>query len=250
LRRRDSLPVLLLNPRPTAEASRLPEGAAKAQAVRAMFDTIAPRYDLVNRIMTFGLDRRWRRTAVASLHLEPRSRVLDVACGTGDLCRDLLAAGYQPVGVDMSMGMLSHSRVDVAMIQTDALELPLSPTSFDGAVSGFALRNFVALGPVFAELGRVIRPGGRVALLDVSAPSNPILRAGHSAYFGHVVPRIGAAFSDRDAYRYLPKSVAYLPSGDQMLDQLRQAGFESVDRRLLSGGVTQLITGTRSGAVP
>jgi len=213
-----------------------------------MFDTIAPRYDLVNRIMTFGLDRRWRRTAVTSLGLERGARVLDVACGTGDLCRDLVAAGHQPVGVDVSMGMLSHARIAVPLIQTDALELPLPQGSFDGAVSGFALRNFVALGPVFAELARVIRPGGKVALLDVSEPSNPVLRAGHSVYFGHVVPRIGALFSDRDAYRYLPESVAYLPTGDRMLDQLRHAGFESVERRFLSGGVTQLLTATRSGA--
>ncbi len=247
MRGRSSLPVLLLNTRPAAETSRLPEGAAKAKAVRAMFDTIAPRYDLVNRIMTFGLDRRWRRTAVTSLGLQPGARVLDVACGTGDLCRDLVAAGHQPVGVDLSMGMLSHARTSVPLIQTDALDLPLPPSTFDGAVSGFALRNFVALGPVFRELGRVVRPGGKVALLDVSEPANPILRAGHSVYFGHVVPRIGAAFSDRDAYRYLPKSVAYLPPGDEMLDQLRQAGFESVQRRLLSGGVTQLITATRGG---
>ncbi len=250
MRGRSPLPVLLLNTRSAAEASRLPEGAAKAQAVRAMFDTIAPRYDLVNRIMTFGLDRRWRRMAVRSLGLDPGALVLDVACGTGDLCRDLVTAGHQPVGVDLSMGMLAHARFSVPFIQTDALNLPLADAAFDGAVSGFALRNFVALGPVFRELGRVIRPGGKVALLDVSEPPNPILRAGHSVYFGHVVPRIGAVFSDRDAYRYLPKSVAYLPPGDQMLDQLRQAGFGLVERRLLSGGITQLITATRNGVSP
>lgn len=211
-----------------------------------MFDTIAPRYDLVNRIMTFGLDRRWRRQAVRSLGLAPGSVVLDLACGTGDLCRDLAGAGYEPVGADLSLGMLSRARTDAPLVQADALELPLPAGCVDGAVSGFALRNFVALPPVFAELVRVVRPGGRIALLDVAAPTNPFLRAGHAVYFGHVVPRIGAVFSDREAYRYLPKSVAYLPPGDQMLAMLRDGGFAHVSRRLMSGGVTQLITATRS----
>ena len=213
-----------------------------------MFDTIAPRYDLVNRVMTFGLDRGWRRAAVASLDLEPGSVVLDVACGTGDLCRDLASAGFRPLGLDMSMGMLAHARTPAQLVNTDALAMPLAPASVDGVVSGFALRNFAGLEPLFGELGRVVRPGGRVALLDVAVPANPIVRAGHSVYFGHVVPRIGALLSDRDAYRYLPKSVAYLPEPERMLDTLRDAGFEKVDRRLLSGGITQLITATRRGA--
>ena len=211
-----------------------------------MFDTIAPRYDLVNRIMTFGLDRRWRRRAVQALGLAAGALVLDLACGTGDLCRDLGIARYRPVGADLSLGMLRQARTDAPLVQSDALELPLPAGRVDGAVSGFALRNFVALPPVFAELARVIRPGGRVALLDVAAPTNPILRTGHAAYFGHVVPRIGAVFSDREAYRYLPKSVAYLPPGDEMLTMLRDSGFTDVTRRLMSGGVTQLITATRS----
>lgn len=214
--------------------------------MREMFDTIAPRYDLVNRIMTFGLDRTWRRAAVRALDLPPASVVLDLACGTGDLCRDVASAGYRPVGVDLSMGMLRHARTTAQLIHADACELPLSRASIDGVVSGFALRNFSGLEPVFAELARVTRPGARVALLDVAVPSNPLMRAGHAVYFGHVVPRIGAAFSDRDAYRYLPKSVAYLPDPPRMLGMLREAGFEAVERRLLSGGITQLITATRS----
>jgi demethylmenaquinone methyltransferase/2-methoxy-6-polyprenyl-1,4-benzoquinol methylase len=212
-----------------------------------MFDHIAPRYDLVNRIMTFGLDRRWRRAAVKALGLEPGSQVVDVGCGTGDLCRDLNAVGYRALGVDMSMGMLAHARASAPLLQADALELPLPASRLDGAVSGFALRNFVALPPVFSELARVIRPGGRIALLDVSSPSNPIMRAGHSIYFGRVVPLIGGVLSDGDAYRYLPRSVAYLPSGEEMLNQLRRAGFDAVERHLLSGGITQLITATRGG---
>ncbi len=224
----------------------LPQGEAKTRAVRAMFDTIAPRYDLVNRVMTFGLDRGWRRAAVRSLALPVGSRVIDVACGTGDMCRDLAGAGYDPVGVDLSSGMLAHARTTAPLVHTDALQLPLAPAGVDGAVSGFALRNFVALAPLFAELARVVRPSGRIALLDVATPTNAVLRAGHAAYFGHVVPRIGAVLSDRDAYRYLPRSVAYLPPTGELLDTLEGAGFHAVERRLLAGGITQLITATRS----
>lgn len=210
-----------------------------------MFDTIAPRYDLVNRLMTFGLDRLWRRHAVAALDLGPGSLVVDLACGTGDLCRDLDSAGHRPVGVDLSFGMLRHARTSAPLVQGDGLNLPFPDASVDGAVSGFALRNFVALPPVFEELARILRPGGRIALLDVATPGNPVLRAGHSVYFGHVVPRIGGLLSDRSAYRYLPKSVAYLPPGDGILEMLSAAGFGAVRRRMLSGGITQLITATR-----
>ncbi len=210
-----------------------------------MFDTIAPRYDLVNRVMTFGLDRIWRRRAVNDLDLGPGSIVVDLACGTGDLCRDLESAGHRSIGVDLSLGMLRHARTSAPLVQGDGLRLPFPDASVDGVVSGFALRNFVALGPVFEELARVIRPGGRVALLDVATPANPLLRTGHSVYFGHVVPRIGGLLSDQAAYRYLPRSVAYLPPGDAMIAMLGAAGFGAVQRRLLSGGITQLITATR-----
>ena len=224
----------------------LPEGEAKARAVREMFDTIAPRYDLINRIITFGLDRRWRRTTVDALSLAQGSTVLDVACGTGDLCIDLGSRAYLPVGIDLSIGMLTHARTSAPLVQTDALAMPFPASSFDGAVSGFALRNVVALGSLFSELGRVVRPGGRISLLDVDSPANPVLRVGHSMYFGHVVPRIGSLLSDRDAYRYLPKSVAYLPPAETTLSLLRDAGFVDTRRQLLSGGITQLITATRS----
>lgn len=213
--------------------------------MRTMFDTIAPRYDVVNRIMTFGLDRMWRQKAVTALKLGPGSLVLDLACGTGDLCRDLASAGHQPVGADLSFGMLAHARTQAPLVQGDGVELPLPTGRIDGAISGFALRNFVGLPPVFAELARVIRPGGRVALLDVATPANPVLRAGHAVYFGSVVPRIGGLLSDQDAYQYLPKSVAYLPPGDRMLEMLAEAGFGAVRRQMLSGGITQLVTATR-----
>jgi len=223
----------------------LPEGEEKVTAVRAMFDAIAPRYDLVNRIMTFGLDVRWRRRAVRALDAGPGATVVDLACGTGDLCRDLASAGFRPVGVDLSLGMLRHARTDAPLVEADALRLPVADGSVDAAVSGFALRNFVALEPVLDELARVVRPGGRIALLDVATPANPVLRAGHHVYFGRVVPRIGGALSDPAAYRYLPRSVAYLPPPDTMLAMIGTAGFGAVRREMLTGGIAQLLVGTR-----
>ena len=223
----------------------LPQGEAKVVAVRAMFDAIAPHYDLVNRIMTFGLDIRWRRRTIQELGLPPAARVLDLACGTGDLARDLRRRGLHPIGADLSWGMLAHAKAAAPLVQGDALCLPFATASLDGAVSGFALRNFLALPPVFAELARVVRPGGRIGLLDVSQPESALLRAGHRVYFGRVVPVIGGLLSDAGAYRYLPKSVAYLPSVPDLLGELRDAGFTTVQRHQLSGGITQLFTATR-----
>jgi demethylmenaquinone methyltransferase/2-methoxy-6-polyprenyl-1,4-benzoquinol methylase len=223
----------------------LPQGEAKQRMVRDMFDAIAPRYDLVNRIMTFRLDVRWRKRTVASLGLDRGALVLDLAAGTGDLCRDLQAAGYRPVGVDLSFGMLAAARTDAPLVHADALRLPVPDGSVDGATCGFALRNFVDLGGFLAELARVVKPGGRIALLEVAEPANPVLRAGHGVYFGRVVPRIGALLSDADAYRYLPKSVAYLPEPPALVQMLRDAGFADGRRETLTGGISQLLTGTR-----
>jgi len=213
--------------------------------VRAMFDAIAPRYDLVNRVMTFRLDVRWRKRTVRALALPPRSLVLDLAAGTGDLCRDLAAAGHHPVGVDFSYGMLAAARTDAPLVQADALCLPFPDSSADGATCGFALRNFVDLAAFLRELGRVIRPGGRIGLLEVSEPANPLLRAGHGVYFGKVVPRIGALLSDASAYRYLPRSIEYLPAPPALLGMVRSAGFGDAVRVPLSGGISQLLVGTR-----
>lgn len=223
----------------------LPQGQAKVRAVRAMFDAIAPRYDLVNRILTFRMDVGWRKRAVQALGLPPGSVVADVAAGTGDLCRELEHHGMRPVGIDLSWGMLAHARTDSPLVQADALRLPVADGAFDGVTSGFALRNFADLGAFFDECARVVRPGGRVVLLDVAEPVNPVLRRGHAWYFGKVVPRIGGLLSDPAAYRYLPQSVAYLPPPAAMLDRLRAAGFDHVDRRLLSGGISQLVTTTK-----
>jgi demethylmenaquinone methyltransferase/2-methoxy-6-polyprenyl-1,4-benzoquinol methylase len=230
--------------RRTQEA--LPEGPDKAVAVEAMFDAVAPRYDLVNRIMTFGLDRRWRRITVTSLGLPPGAVVADLACGTGDLCADLTRRGLTPVGFDLSAGMLAAAHSTAPLVRADVLSLPLPGSSMDGATCGFALRNLIDLTGFLAELARVVRPGGRIALLEVAEPTHPALRFGHRLYFTRVVPRIGAALSDATAYRYLPRSVVYLPPVDALVEAVASAGFPDVHRRTLSGGIVQLLVGTRS----
>ena len=225
----------------------LPTGEAKVAAVDAMFDAIAPRYDLCNRVISLGLDVGWRRQTVRALGLAGGSRVLDLACGTGDLCRDLVRAGLVPVGVDRSAGMLAAARAPgTPLVRGDALSLPLREAAVDGVVCGFALRNFAGLAPVFAECARVVRPGGVVAFLEVDTPDSTLMRAGHRLWFGGVVPLIGAVLSDAAAYRYLPRSVAYLPPPGELAGLLAGAGFTRVDRRRLSGGIAQLLTAVRS----
>ncbi len=229
------------DPRPEG----LPEGDEKRRAVRSMFDAIAPRYDLVNRIMTFRLDVRWRRRAVAELGLPSGSLVADLACGTGDFCREIDTAGLRSVGFDLSRGMLAAARTAAPLVEADILTLPVVPHRFDGITCGFALRNVVDLTALFDELARVTRPGGRIALLEVSEPTNPVIRRGHALYFGKVVPLVGGLLSDRDAYRYLPRSAAYLPPPETLTAMLGMAGFASVSRRALTAGAAQLLTATR-----
>jgi len=229
----------------TGADAPLPQGEEKARAVRRLFDTISPRYDLVNRVMTFGMDVGWRRRTVRELRLPGRSLVFDLACGTGDLCRELASAGYRPVGVDFSHGMLTAARTEAPLVEADILRLPVGDAVADGVTCGFALRNVVSLEAFFRETARVVRPGGRVTLLDVSEPDNAVLRAGNSVYFRRIVPLIGGLLSDGGAYRYLPRSTAYLPPPDEMLRMLRQAGFPDAVRHQLTGGLTQLLVGTR-----
>ena len=210
-----------------------------------MFDTIAPRYDRLNRLLTFRLDIGWRRRTVRSLALEPGSLVADLACGTGDLCRDLHQTGYQVIGIDLSWGMLTASQTEVPLIHGDVLSISLPDHSMDGITCGFALRNLEALHPFLAEIARVLRRGGRMALLEVDRPTNPFLRFGHGLYFNRVVPWVGGLLSDRDAYRYLPRSVAYLPDQAELLALIANAGFVEVGKQRLSGGIAQLLTATR-----
>jgi len=227
-------------------SKQLPQGDEKVRAVRSMFDAIAPRYDLVNRIMTFRMDVRWRTRTVRDLRLPQGSLVADLACGTGDFCRELQKQGLQAIGFDLSFGMLAAARTSAPLAEADALSLPVPDGSLDGITCGFALRNLVELGGFFTELARTVRPGGRIALLEVAEPPNRFLRWGHSIYFGSIVPKVGGLLSDPSAYQYLPKSVAYLPEPGVMLQQLADAGFVQVERQLLSTGISQLITATRS----
>lgn len=210
-----------------------------------MFDAIAPRYDLVNRVMTFRLDTRWRRRAVRDLKLSPGATVLDLASGTGDLCIDLQRVGLIPISMDLSYGMLANGRSTAPRAQADILRLPIPDQSVDGVICGFALRNLVDLKTFFVECARVLKPGGRVALLDVGVPHNPLLRFGNNIYFGKIVPKIGALISDGPAYRYLPRSIAYLPDRHTLVQMLRDAGFADATHAQLSGGLTQLMVGTR-----
>jgi demethylmenaquinone methyltransferase/2-methoxy-6-polyprenyl-1,4-benzoquinol methylase len=230
----------------SASEPLLPEGEEKRRAVRSLFDSISSRYDLVNRVMTFGMDTGWRRRAVRELRLPGNVLVLDLACGTGDLCNELQRSGYRAVGIDFSHGMLEASTTSAPLVEADVVQLPVRDAGADGVTCGFALRNVVDLGAFFTELGRIVRPGGRIALLDASEPDGRVMRAGHGIYFRHVVPRIGGLLSNAEAYAYLPRSMAYLPRPADMLAMLGDAGFPDAARMQLSAGITQLLTGTRA----
>jgi demethylmenaquinone methyltransferase/2-methoxy-6-polyprenyl-1,4-benzoquinol methylase len=232
----------------------LPAAAEKRAAVRAMFDRIAPRYDLLNRLLTGGLDQRWRRALLAAARVGPGDRVVDLACGTGDLAALASARGADVIGVDFSREMLRAARrraarrggVATAFVQADAQALPLASASASVVTCGFALRNFVSLPAALAECARVLRPGGRLALLEVDRPRLGAVRAGHSLYFDRVVPRIGALLSDRAAYRYLPDSTAYLPAEPELLQWIERAGFARPAKRRLLLGAAQLLLAERA----
>ena len=223
----------------------LPTGDEKAEKVQSMFDRIAPRYDFVNRIMTFRLDVRWRKQTVKALNLETGSVVIDLACGTGDFCTELERAGMKALGFDFSMGMLEAGRSSSPLSQSDVLSLPIRSATIDGATCGFALRNLTKLEPFFDEVARVLKQGGRFGFLDVAEPENKILNWGHHLYFDRVVPKVGALLSDKSAYTYLPKSVSYLPTHEKIVEMIEDAGFQNVHRRLFVPGSAQLFTGEK-----
>ncbi|HXY91202.1 MAG TPA: ubiquinone/menaquinone biosynthesis methyltransferase [Acidimicrobiia bacterium] len=225
----------------------LPEGDEKRHEVERMFDRVAPSYDRMNRVISLGLDRGWRRHTVDELELSPGSLVLDLACGTGDLCNDLTAGGFAAVGVDSSAGMLGAAHAGVPLVRGDAARLPIRDANFDGVVCGFALRNFVELTSVFSEIARVLRRGGRFAALDATVPSNPLLRAGNALWFRGAVPLLGRILAhDRQAYSYLPRSTAYLPTPAVLGDALGEAGFCDARHHTLTGGSVLVLTATRA----
>ncbi|MFZ4515283.1 MAG: ubiquinone/menaquinone biosynthesis methyltransferase [Acidimicrobiia bacterium] len=227
----------------------LPQGDEKARVVEAMFDRVAPRYERTNRLISLGLDARWRRHAIASLGLRGGSSVLDLACGTGDLCRGLANAGMHPVGIDISAGMLGMANTDAPLVRADILRLAVPNGAVDGVVCGFALRNVVSIDAFFAECARVLRPGGRLAVLDASTPESVFMRFGHSLWFERIVPLIGRlTASDPEAYAYLAKSTAYLPAPTEVIQRCKDAGFVGVRRTRFLGGSVFLLTATRANA--
>ena len=238
-----------------APTDPLPTGDDKRRAVREMFDRIAPRYDLVNRLMTVGLDRGWRGAALDAIGVGAGDRVVDVGCGTGDLTELAARRGASALGVDLAGEMLAVARDRLRptspgrtaeLVLGDATALPVATGSVTAVVSAFALRNVVSVPPVLREMARVLGPGGRVAILEVDRPDSPILRRGHALYFERVVPRIGALVSDRAAYAYLPRSVVYLP--DDLGAALEEAGFASPVKRRFLLGAAQLWTATIPGS--
>jgi demethylmenaquinone methyltransferase/2-methoxy-6-polyprenyl-1,4-benzoquinol methylase len=210
-----------------------------------MFDAIAPRYELVNHLLTFGMDRRWRRRAVRDLRLPTNSCVLDVATGTGDFSREIANQGLIPIGTDLSFGMLEVAVTRIPLVQADAARLPFASGSFDGLTCGYALRNFTNLQLSLNEMGRVLRPGGRLSLLEVAEPRRGLWRLGFRVWFRRVVPLIGAILSDRAAYQYLPASTAYLPDANVLRAMLRDAGFSGINHRTILGGLSQQLIGTK-----
>ena len=220
----------------------------KAAVVRAMFDRIAPRYDVLNRLIAFRLDQRWRRAVVRAATISAQDRVVDLACGTGDLSELAVRTGARVVGVDFAGNMLAGARrrgISAAFVQADAERLPLPPHWATVIVSGFALRNFVSIPAVLAEAARVLLPGGRLVLLEVDTPTNKLLQWGYSLYFKRLVPLLGALLSDAPAYAYLPRSVSYLPESNTLQRMIAAAGFRQVVKHQLCGGVVQLLTAIR-----
>jgi demethylmenaquinone methyltransferase / 2-methoxy-6-polyprenyl-1,4-benzoquinol methylase len=215
-----------------------------------MFDDIVDRYDLVNDVMSLGLDRWWRRATADSVRAAPGDRVLDLGCGTGMLARRVASvSGASVIGVDVSDGMLRRARRTVGdfvgLVQGSAFALPFADRAFTGVVSGFVLRNLDDLPAALAEMARVVRPGGRIALVDITEPRGPLFRGAFDAYFGRAAPVVGALVGKRDAYRYLVRSLGQIPEPHALVEMLAKAGFERAGARGLTGGAVTLFTGTR-----
>lgn len=214
-----------------------------------MFDSVVDRYDLVNGLLSFGLDRWWRRKTAGVLAALPEgSRVLDLGCGTGKL-GGLLVPRARVVGIDLSHRMLASAakagrRLD--LIRGSVFALPFADSSFQGATSGFVLRNLDDLQAAFDELARVVLPGGRIAIVDITGPRSRLLRKPFNLYFGTVAPLLGRLVGEGDAYRYLAGSLAQLPQPRTVCMMFEQAGFTGVRARPLSFGMVTLWTGTRS----
>jgi len=215
-----------------------------------MFDRIAGVYDLMNAVMTAGMHQRWRERAVELARVGPGSRALDVATGTGDLAVALRAAGAEVVGCDFSEEMLERARRKEPSARfewADALALPYDDDAFDAATVGFGARNFSDLGRGLAEMARVVRPGGRVVVLEITTPQKPPLSTFFSLWFDRIVPALGRMAGDEAAYTYLPSSVKRFPAPHALAAEMATAGLEDIRWILTAGGIIAIHAGTVSG---
>ncbi|MGZ8843776.1 MAG: bifunctional demethylmenaquinone methyltransferase/2-methoxy-6-polyprenyl-1,4-benzoquinol methylase UbiE [Pyrinomonadaceae bacterium] len=226
---------------------------AHARRVREMFARISPRYDLLNHVLSANIDRRWRRRVVGKLKplLAADARVLDVGCGTGDLSIELFEkTAAQVLGIDFCRPMLELAKAKapgLSFIEGDALHLPFADSFFDGITIGFALRNLASVEAGLAELRRVLRPKGAVAILEFSQPTIPGMRELVRFYYRRLLPWIGGQVSgSRNAYEYLPDSIARFPDQETLASMMRTAGFEEVEFENLSGGIAALHMGRRA----
>jgi demethylmenaquinone methyltransferase / 2-methoxy-6-polyprenyl-1,4-benzoquinol methylase len=209
-----------------------------------MFDGVAPVYDAMNRLTTAGLDGRWRKLAARAV-VRPGARVLDACCGTGDLALAAQAEGGKVVGLDFAERMLSRARRKSAQVEWvcgDVLALPFSDETFDAATIGFGLRNVEDRPKALRELRRVLKPGGRVAILEVVRPSG-LLAPFYAVWFDRLIPLVGRLLPGGAAYTYLPASVRRFPDAETLETEVYAAGFHPTARRLLAGGIVVLIVG-------
>jgi demethylmenaquinone methyltransferase/2-methoxy-6-polyprenyl-1,4-benzoquinol methylase len=233
-----------------------PAGIQRADVWR-MFDRIAPTYDLVNRLLSFGLDIRWRKKVATHMPGERDMVLLDLATGTGDQVISLVQTGRftEAVGMDMSAGMLEKGREKVAQLQLsdtitmldgDATNMPLADGRFDAVTISFGIRNVVHVERALAEMCRVLKPGGRAIILEFSLPESALVRAGHLFYLRHILPLVGGLVSgDRDAYRYLNTTIEAFPYGAAFCDLMTGAGFKSATPHRLTLGVATIYVGVR-----
>ena len=223
-------------------------GTLEPESVRGMFDRIAPVYDAMNRVMTVGLDQRWRKLAVSEV-VWPGDRVLDACCGTGDLAVEAERRGGRVVGLDFSERMLERARKKsgaIEWVQGDALALPFGDGEFDAATVGFGVRNLADLEGGLRELARVLKPEGKLAVLEITRPRG-ILRPFFRLWFDVVVPLLGRVLPGGEAYTYLPASVRRFPGPDDLSALFEAAGFDDVRYRLLGGGIVALHVGRKPG---
>jgi demethylmenaquinone methyltransferase/2-methoxy-6-polyprenyl-1,4-benzoquinol methylase len=219
-------------------------GTLPSEGVRSMFARIAPVYDAMNRLMTAGLDQRWRREAAEAV-VRPGDKVLDSCCGTGDLAIAAAQAGGQVTGLDFSRSMLERARrkaPELEWIEGDALALPFADGSFDAATVGFGVRNLEELDRGLRELRRVLRPGGRLAILEITRPRG-LLAPFYRLWFDVLIPVAGKVLPGGSAYTYLPASVRRFPDPQGLAQVMDEAGFGEIRWRLFAGGIVALHTG-------